>query len=225
MNEATKTKALWGEREWTLLRGRGIDIGCGRDPVLPDVRPFDQQHGDANRISEFVSEQFDYVYSAHCLEHMRDPRAAILEWWKLVRPGGHLFVIVPDEDLYEQGYFPSLFNPDHKATFTVEKSSSWSPVSVNMTELARSLPGGELVDLRVQDHGYNHAWRTFRRGWRPLARPVSSLRWHLVSRCRRMGLPLEFNWFRAAFWSPIDQTVGAASAQIQLIVRKSPHAP
>ena len=115
------------------------------------------EDGDANEIMRYVHEQFDFVFSSHCLEHMRDPRKALLQWWALVRPGGHLFFIVPDEDLYEQGVFPSRFNPDHKATFTISKESSWSPVSVNVRELALGLPDALLVSLILQDHGYDRS--------------------------------------------------------------------
>jgi SAM-dependent methyltransferase len=157
MDETSKTKKIWGPLELKILQGSGIDIGCGPDPVFPDVRQFDIKDGDANHITQFVHEQFDYVYASHCLEHMRDPRQAVLEWWQLVKTGGHLFFIVPDEDLYEQGVFPSRFNPDHKATFTISKSQSWSPASVNVLDLARSLPGGDLVSLTLQDRGYDRS--------------------------------------------------------------------
>lgn len=155
MDETSKTRAVWGALERSVLRGRGIDIGCGPDPVTPDVRRFDVADGDANEITRYVHERFDFVYSSHCLEHMRDPRAALREWWQLVRPGGHLFVIVPDEDLYEQGVFPSRFNADHKATFTIAKARSWSPVSHNLLDLARALPQGDIVSLTLQDQGYD----------------------------------------------------------------------
>src|ERR1700690_2446899 len=155
MDEATKSRKVWGILELSVLTGKGIDIGCGPDPVAPDVRRFDVNDGDANEIGRYVSDQFDFVYSSHCLEHMRHPRKAILGWWQLVRVGGHLFFTVPDEDLYEQGVFPSLFNRDHKATFTIFKDKSWSPVSINVLDLARSLPNGELVSLVLQDHGYD----------------------------------------------------------------------
>jgi len=38
---------------------------------------------------------------------------------------------VPDEDLYEQGVFPSTF----KWTFTIGKAQSWCPKSINLIEL------------------------------------------------------------------------------------------
>src|SRR5213075_2184625 len=79
---------------------------------------------------------------------------AIAGWWSLVKPGGVLFLIVPDEDLYEQGFWPSRFNPDHKRTFTIAKHKSWSPVSINLLDLVRKLPEAEVVDMRLQDDGY-----------------------------------------------------------------------
>jgi SAM-dependent methyltransferase len=155
MNETSKTKKLWGEFERKILTGKGIDIGCGPDPIFPDVYGFDKESGDANVITQYVHENFDFVFSSHCLEHMRNPREAIQEWWKLVRVGGHLFFIVPDEDLYEQGVFPSRFNGDHKATFTISKTKSWSPVSVNVLDLVWSLPGAQLVNVTLQDVGFD----------------------------------------------------------------------
>ena len=155
MDETTKTLKLWGEFERSILKGKGIDIGCGPDPVTPSVRRFDMEDGDANYITKYVSEQFDFVYASHCLEHMHKPGEAVLEWWQLVRVGGHMIFIVPDEDLYEQGVFPSRFNPDHKATFTISKQQSWSPISINVLDLASSLPNGRLVSLMLQDQGYD----------------------------------------------------------------------
>jgi len=219
MDESTKTKKLWGTLEQSILSGRGIDIGCGADPVFPHVKCFDLADGDANQISKYVHEQFDFVYASHCLEHMHAPRQTVLDWWKLVAEGGHLFFIVPDEDLYEQGVFPSRFNPDHKATFTISKQRSWSPVSINVLDLARSLPGGELVSLVLQDTGYDR--RLLKHG------PKASRAWANFAERKYRGLrrrtgiqikPLErFIWRFAV----VDQTLRPdASAQIQCIVKK-----
>jgi SAM-dependent methyltransferase len=155
MDETSKTRKLWGPAELKILTGKGIDIGCGPDPVNKDAMRFDIEHGDANYITRYLSEEFDYVYSSHCLEHMHKPKEALLEWWKLVRLGGHIFFIVPDEDLYEQGVFPSRFNPDHKATFTISKQKSWSSISINVLDLAMSLPGSKIVSIKLQDQGYD----------------------------------------------------------------------
>ena len=151
MRESEKSKKIWGDKsiEIQSLRGKGIDIGCSDSPILPDVRCFDMKDGDANFITKYVHEQFDFVYSSHCLEHMNNPKQVVLEWWKLVKNGGYIFFTVPDEDLYEQGVFPSRFNPDHKHTFTISKNKSWSPVSTNVYDLAKSLPDGEILSIEL----------------------------------------------------------------------------
>lgn len=219
MDETSKTRALWGPLERSILEGRGIDIGCGPDPVTPGVCRFDVEDGDANEITRHVHEQFDFVYSSHCLEHMRDPRAALREWWKLVRPGGHLFFIVPDEDLYEQGVFPSRFNADHKATFTISKARSWSPVSHNVLDLARELPDAELVSLTLQDAGYDRG--LLRHG--PVKPPGPIVRFliRLSRALMRRGRPSPWLDRLIVRHAAIDQLVKpGVVAQIQCIVRK-----
>lgn len=221
MNEASKSKKYWGTVEQAAIRGRGIDIGCGPDPVTPDARRFDVNDGDANCISKFVQEQFDFVFSSHCLEHMHDPRATILDWWKLVKPGGHLFVVVPDEDLYEQGVFPSRFNDDHKATFTISKARSWSPKSINVLDLANSLPGGRLVSLQLQDVGYDRSLMSFgRHESNLLARLVAKTQGLLAGVFGKSSL-VGLRRLITTYY-PVDQTSGAyaAQAQIQLIMQK-----
>lgn len=137
------------------LVGRGIDIGCGDDPVTPDCLRWDRPEGDAARLEGLAPESFDWVYSSHCLEDLPHPEAALRRWWEVLKPGGHLLLMVPDEDLYEQGGWPSRFNGDHRWTFTAHKTRSWSPVSRNLIDLVRELPDHELLWLRRCDDGYD----------------------------------------------------------------------
>lgn len=87
---------------------------------------------------------------------MRNPYKAIKEWWKILKCNGYLYIIVPDEDLYEQGVFPSRWNMDHKHTFTIYKKSSWSPVSINILDLIKTLPNARLVKVELQDDNYDY---------------------------------------------------------------------
>jgi SAM-dependent methyltransferase len=225
MNETSKTRKLWNEYHFRILSGNGIDIGCGSDPVVPNIRIFDLEQGDANNITRYVNEQFDFVYSSHCLEHMQDAKGAIREWWQLVRPGGYLFIIVPDEDLYEQGIFPSYFNRDHKWTFTISKARSWSTVSINLLDLALSLPNSELVEIQLQDINYDRSLLKFGEKY-PIAAKVgkqlqkyywwqhsyTNIRWHwLESKYKIIDIMINM----------VDQTLRPdVLAQIQCIVRK-----
>ena len=134
--------------------GHGLDIGGKPDPLslyselfplLKSVRTWDLEDGDAQYLEGVEDDSYDFVHSSHCLEHLHDPREGIKNWFRVIRPGGFLVVTVPDEDLYEQGVFPSTHNRDHKWTFTVYKQASWSSKSVNVLELVRDL--GTTADV------------------------------------------------------------------------------
>lgn len=161
LDEASKTFHFYSNLLLPYLQGKILDIGAGVDPITSDALVFDKAQGDAQVLDRyFPSESFDTVFSSHCLEHMPNPRQAIQTWFSLVKPGGHLITIVPDEDLYEQGHFPSIFNSDHKATFTLAKARSWSPVSHNCLDLANEL-NGKLVYAALQSDNYDFGKRSF----------------------------------------------------------------
>lgn len=138
-----------------MIKGDVLDIGCGNCPVTEDCDKFDRKDGDANYISKHIDKKYDVVFSSHCLEHMWNPYRTIKEWFSLVKPGGLLIVAVPDEDLYEQGEFPSKRNKDHKWTFTLNKKDSWCKYSVNLSDIAK-VAGGEVVLMEKQDIGYDY---------------------------------------------------------------------
>ena len=226
MDEARKTNALRGEdfiRKY--LSGKVIDIGAGKDLVCEHAERFDRDDGDANVISRFrPANHYDAVHSSHCLEHMRDPAAALREWWSLVKPGGYLVVVVPDEDLYEQGIWPSIFNRDHKATFRLDKPESWSAVSYDIRDLVRGLPRCEIISAEIQDAHYDYSLRMKhgdvrrkRAWWLRLAKSIG-MRVPLVGR----RLRIRFENLAVRHGVPLDQTTRDALAQIQVVARKLP---
>lgn len=144
------------ERYARYLVGKGIDIGAGATPVRPDCFIWDVEQGDAQRMDGLDPESFDWVFSSHAIEHMRNVHEALHNWWKLVKPGGYLIVVGPDEDLYEQHCWPSLFNDDHKFTFSIDKWQSWSPVSLNYFDLIKNLPNHKVICLETLDTGYKY---------------------------------------------------------------------
>lgn len=225
-DEASKTRAVRGsEFELRYFSGRVIDIGCGPDLVVAHAEPFDLQHGDAQKIHMFrEAAAYDTVSSSHCLEHMRDVSAALCSWWSLVRPGGYLVLVVPDEDLYEQGTWPSIFNCDHKATFRIGGESSWSPVSYDILSLVAALPGAEVISCERQDAGYDQNLRCSHIGiW---GRSLFKVKRGSASALRRLGFEASFmertiGTLLDRVGAPIDQTNGNALAQIQVVARKS----
>jgi SAM-dependent methyltransferase len=112
---------------------------------MQSVRTWDRDDGDAQYLHGVPDAAFDFVHSSHCLEHMVDVAEALRHWIRVLKPGGYLIVTVPDEDLYEQGAWPSRFNRDHKWTFTMAKPASWSPRSVNVVDLVRQF--AEALEL------------------------------------------------------------------------------
>lgn len=162
MNEASKAlqRRLRDPAFHTCyFAGHGLDVGAGNDglsyhhslfPLCIDVTDWDKADGDAMTLDTIAGDNvYDFVHSSHCLEHLTDPLCALWNWLRVIKPGGHVIVLVPDEDLYEQGVWPSTFNSDHKVTFTIWKAPgvSWSPVSVNVLDLVRELPHAELVKV------------------------------------------------------------------------------
>ena len=208
------------------FQGRVIDIGCGDDLVCGWAERFDVEDGDANDIlSHCAPESYDTVHSSHCLEHMLDPVATLAQWWNLVKPGGFLILVVPDEDLYEQGIWPSRFNSDHKHTFRLDKAASWSPVSHEIRSLVETLPNAKILNAEIHDHKLDYALLA------KYGDPIRESTW-LIGKINRkirkakVGENIRARLQRAADKYaryrniPIDQTMRDALAKIQVIAQK-----
>ena len=146
--------------------GAGIDIGAGSDPVslyaeqfplMKSLRVWDMPDGDAQKLATVPDASLDFVHSSHCLEHMVDPQAALQRWFDVVKPGGHMVLLFPDEDMYEQGVWPSNKNSDHKWTFSIFKRKSWSPKSRNVLDMVAKLSeAAELIKVEKLDASYRY---------------------------------------------------------------------
>jgi len=156
--------------------GSGIDIGCGEDaldqygpqfPLMTALKRWDIQDGDAQYMEGVPDNEYDFVHSAHCLEHVYNPVIALDNWIRICKPGGHLVVLIPDEDLYEQGVWPPNFNTDHKWAFTLFKVESWCPKSMNvLTLLCR--PDIEVLSVKQLHQTFRHYPERFDQTMTPL---------------------------------------------------------
>lgn len=146
--------------DYTNLRGRVLDIGCGPDKiVLPppcEVIGWDLEDGDAQYLATLEDTTFDSVVSGHCLEHMKDVPTALSNWARVLKDGGYLYVLVPSWQFYERCQWPSRYNDDHKASFdlispTIRPTHPFYGVK-EMRTIGKSC-GLELTDARLElDH-------------------------------------------------------------------------
>ena len=145
--------------------GDGIDIGAGPDsigyysymfPGIKSCKAWDLPDGDAQYLESVPDNTYDFVHSSHCLEHLTDPKESLANWIRVLKPGGYLIVMIPDEDLYEQGVFPSTFNTDHKWTFSIHKETSWSPNCISVLSMISAF-ADSVTPLKIEriDHLYD----------------------------------------------------------------------
>ncbi|MDO8493153.1 MAG: class I SAM-dependent methyltransferase [bacterium] len=146
------------------LRGSGIDIGAGDDPlVIPNgiVTPWDKNSGDAEVMSGVSDNSYDFVYSSHCLEHMRSVPRALQNWARILRPDGFLYIVIPDYILYEKMRWPSLFNPDHKQSFSpiitrdMTGRENHHHLEQDLAPILNSL-AFRIIERRVEDYGFDY---------------------------------------------------------------------
>lgn len=129
-NEAGKV--LWELVPYT--RGYGYDLGCGNSKAFPhfvgvdsciDEKLFgtkiepDIRVPTCEKLDKFASASADFIFSSHLLEHIEDYKAALKEWWRVIKPGGYLCLYLPHKDFYPNIGQPGS-NPDHKHDFLPE---------------------------------------------------------------------------------------------------------
>jgi SAM-dependent methyltransferase len=98
----------------------------------------------------FLDDSQDAVFASHCLEHILDYRTALADWYRVLKLGGYLLIMVPHRDLYERkGNLPSRFNGDHKRFYT--------PASL-LREIEESLPVASfrIRSLKDVDEGFDY---------------------------------------------------------------------
>ena len=154
MNEAEKNAhRREGDGEYAaLFTGKGIDIGCGATPVTKTCDTWDKGQGDATYMAGMQDETYDWVFSSHCLEHVERPDVALENWFRLVKPGGHLIVTVPCFFLYEKKQWPSRFNGDHKQRFTILHDSR----TISLVDLLSILKKAQVRWIRTNDLDFNY---------------------------------------------------------------------
>ena len=110
-----------------FIRGEGIEVGAFNSPLpVPegvrvryvDIAPAEELEGhveefrgrergleivrpdivdDAQTLATVEDESQDFVIACHIIEHTEDPIGAVGNWLRVLKPGGILFVAIPDK--------------------------------------------------------------------------------------------------------------------------------
>jgi SAM-dependent methyltransferase len=108
------------------LSGQNIlDVGfAGHEgtgqPIVPNAIGIDMNYPGYDGIRlPFADASQDAVYSSHCYEHIADHVAALRDWYRVLKVGGYIVLVVPHMHLFERREtLPSRWNADHKHFFT-----------------------------------------------------------------------------------------------------------
>jgi len=120
----------------TVAKGRGADIGCGSRKISPncigvDLTPKGKKGNfgcEKNKISVadfsssgdnlymFCDEELDFIVAKHNLEHYEKPEQTLCEWKRVLKKGGVVGVVVPDDK-----YVDSLkLDSTHRINFNLD---------------------------------------------------------------------------------------------------------
>jgi SAM-dependent methyltransferase len=155
--------------------GRVLDFGCGAGEFLLGARRAGWTcagvevseaaiavacgHGlEVERsLAAFADGQFDYVRANHSLEHVSAPREVLREMYRVLRPGGMLFLGVPTNESHNARLFGPywwyLGAPVHPVTFSTRglvglvRAVGFEPVRVGTNSDFGSLTGSLQIYL------------------------------------------------------------------------------
>jgi predicted SAM-dependent methyltransferase len=102
---------------------KGIDVGCGPRKVAQGAVGIDilRKESEADLLASgdqlpFGRDALDFVVASHNLEHYDDIQITLREWKRVLKKGGIIGVVVPDDRIIDT----RALNPQHKHALTPE---------------------------------------------------------------------------------------------------------
>ena len=146
---------------YPLCRGKGIDVGCGGRKTHPNAIGLDiRANGEAGTVgceagklsqadisasgddlAMFRDAELDYVVQRHNLEHYQDPVKTLDEWKRVLKPGGVLGMVVPDDGAVDT----IRLDTTHRHVYTQE----------SLSRLLRLIGGFEIIHLGELLHSWS----------------------------------------------------------------------
>lgn len=156
---------------------RMLDFGCGKGQLLQTLHYFgfrDLTGADAfiegdielptavrilKRPLSELEPAFDLIIMSHSFEHLPDPKAALRDAFRLLRPGGHLLITMPVINFAWEKYgtdWVQLDAPRHLYLFTerafvdLAEDGGFSVASVRYESTAFQFWGSEMYRQDIQ---------------------------------------------------------------------------
>jgi predicted SAM-dependent methyltransferase len=101
-------------KHWVIKDNRflnGVDVGCGTarcDDLIPSI---DKQGNydyacsqwvwDCHDLDIFADGKLDFIFSSHCLEDFTDIPVVFGNWWRKIKVGGLILLLLPDMEICE----------------------------------------------------------------------------------------------------------------------------
>jgi len=124
----------------------------GTVPIVPQAIGVDLGYPGYDGVTlPFADESFDAIYSSHCFEHIPDYCEVLRDWYRLLKIGGHIIIVVPHQQMFEKKRsLPSPSNPDHRRFYTVESLAG---------ELAEAFEENSyrIRHVAENDQGFNYS--------------------------------------------------------------------
>ncbi|MEW5950886.1 MAG: methyltransferase domain-containing protein [Elusimicrobiota bacterium] len=119
--------------------GKGLDIGAGSWPLPGAIPVRDEELLNAYKLDIFEDGSLDYVFSSHCIEHLKYWKKALKLWVKKIKKGGIIFIYAPHKSMKLWLPLSPWVGEDHK----------WSPDFLILKEFLEEL-GCEILSFEPE---------------------------------------------------------------------------
>lgn len=170
-------------RGWSV---RGLDVDPHAATAATRNHGFRVDVGELEQLA-YPDGYFDAVSGRHVLEHLRDPKAFLLECWRILKPGGRLILVTPNmasfgHEIYRE-HWQGLEPPRHLFLFATHTLRSLAaacgiqPATVFSTAQGASYIFRGSERIRVGQYDAGQSWtRTWGKYWFWLFQEVRRLR-------------------------------------------------
>jgi predicted SAM-dependent methyltransferase len=154
-------------KKWTIAENRftnGVDVGCGTARCSDMITSIDQQpdyryaHAqlvwNCHDLDIFSDKVLDFIFSSHCLEDFEDIPIVFKNWWKKLKVGGVMLLLLPDMEKCDcqfcNGRSRYFSIEDYKATGQGNPSHKTNVGKLFMTAMLDDLKSRDEINYKIE---------------------------------------------------------------------------